>query len=207
MKWLSNLRLWQKRTLPNYFDKAWHLHFFVSSMDLILTVIIALKLRKENIEIHEATRFGGRVRLLVKEWFTQYFVHCELAVDKANIFVSLIPTECRYNHPKLVWWFERYCWGRKRNCQCPGSHRTIGVPCLQVCNGSFHGKPKRHFFRGKLWYVNLFSNNFSVRYLVDLLIVKIKERRNVCFDGRELHHTTLEAGHMTNNRSRSHKPR
>ena len=33
-------------------------------MDLILTVIIALKLQKENIEIHEVTRFGGRVRLL-----------------------------------------------------------------------------------------------------------------------------------------------
>ena len=42
--------------------------------------------------------------------------------------------------------------------------------------------------------------------LVVLLIVKIEERRNVYFDGRELHRTTLEEGHMTDNRSRFHKP-
>ena len=81
MKWSSHLRLWQKRTLPNCFDKAWHLHFFVSSMDLILTVIIALKLQKENIEIHEVTRFGGRVRLLGP-------VHTYPDIFEAAIFLS-----------------------------------------------------------------------------------------------------------------------
>ena len=114
----------------------------------------------------------------------------------SKYFVSLIPTECCYNHTKLVWWIEKYCWGRKSNCQRPGSNQTIGVLCLQVCHGSFHGKPKRQFFKGKLWYVSLLRVNLSVRYLVVLLIVKTKEK-NACFNGREPRPTTLEAGHVT----------
>ena len=130
---------------------------------------------------------GGRVRLLGKQWLTRYFVYR----GYSEYFVPLIPTECPYNHPNLAWWFETYCWGRKKNCQRSSSHRTIRVLCLQVCHGSFRGKPERHFFRGKLWYVNLFSSNFNVRYYVVLPIVKTGERRNVCFDAREQRPTTL----------------
>ena len=43
----------------NYFDivlKVWHLHYLVRSVDLIMTLIIAFELQKENIESHEVTR-------------------------------------------------------------------------------------------------------------------------------------------------------
>ena len=55
-------------------------------------------------------------------------------------------------------------------------------------------------------YVNLCRSNFNVGYFVVLLIVKTEQRGNVCFDGREPRRTTLEAGHVTNNRCRSYKP-
>ena len=84
IKWSSNLRSWQKKTLTNYFDKARHLHYLVSSVDLTIDFNYRIWVTKEKYRNSWGNESGGRVRFLGKQWLTRYLVYRALVVDAAN---------------------------------------------------------------------------------------------------------------------------
>ena len=84
INWSSNLRSWQKKTLTNYFDKARHLYYLVSSVDLTVESNYRIWVTKGKYRNSWGNESGRRVRFLGKHWLTRYLVYRALVVDAAN---------------------------------------------------------------------------------------------------------------------------